>query len=87
MKSEKLFENWKQHRADYKVSDSFCDDIMQIVSTPKKRKTRIDLLLWFNAITTEPLARFGVIIVGALGGLCRVVLTFVAMVFEGAPLI
>jgi hypothetical protein len=87
MNPDKPFENWKQHKADFRVTGSFCDDIMQIVTAPKKRKTQVDFLIWFNALTTEPLARFGVIIVGALGGLCRVVLTFCAMVSESAPLI
>ena len=87
MKSDQLFENWKQHKASFKVRDSFCDDIMQIVNTPKKRKTRTNLLIRFNALTLEPIVQFGVITVGALGGLCRVVLTFFAMVSENAPLI
>ena len=87
MKSDELFENWKQHKADYKVSDSFCDDIMQTVNKPGKRKPRVDLLSLFNRLTLDPIVRFGVIAVGALGGLCRIVLTVFAMVFEGTPII
>ena len=87
MKSDELFENWKQQREDFAVSDNFCENIMQTMTTPKKQKKRVDLLLLFNRLTLDPIARFGVIAVGALGGLCRIVLTVFAMVFEGAPII
>ena len=86
MNSDEIFENWKQHKADFKVSDSFCDDIMQIVTVPKKRKTRVDFLIWFNALTAEPLMRFGIIVFGAFGGLCRIMIVLRTFVLEALSL-
>jgi hypothetical protein len=86
MNFDELFENWKQHRQDFTVSDNFCENIMQTVTAPKKRKTRVDLLMWFNALTAKPLMQFGVVIIGAIGGLCRIILTLLTFVFEAIPL-
>ena len=86
MSSERIFENWKQHKQDFAVSDNFCENIMQTVTVSEKQKARVDLLLWFNALTTEPLARFGIIIIGAIGGLCRIILTLISVIYQSVPL-
>jgi hypothetical protein len=86
MNSDELFENWKQDKADFAVSDNFCENIMQTVAAPKKRKPRVDLLVWFNALTAEPLMRFGIIVIGAIGGLCRITLMLLSFVCQAIPL-
>ncbi len=84
MKSEKLYEDWKKQKSQIEVGQNFTEKVMnQVYQYEQKRKASSFDIQWFvEAITAHPLAKVGLITIGATAGIVRVVFIIHILLFR-----
>jgi hypothetical protein len=74
MKREELYDNWKKQRSQVEVGYDFTEKVMnRVYQYEQKRKASLFDIQWLvEAITAHPIAKAGLITIGAIIGLARV---------------
>ena len=85
MKDHEVYESWRQAKSQIDVSQNFTGEVMdQINSWEQSRNFR-----WFNMarlielISFHPLAQTGLVAVGAITGIVRVIIMIHAILSNG----
>ena len=85
MKENEVYESWKQAKSQIDVSGSFTGEVMdQINAWEQSRNFR-----WFNVarfielISFHPLAKTGLVAVGAITGIVRLIIMIHAILSNG----
>ena len=83
MKSEEIFDDWKEQRSRIEIRENFTDAAMSRIYKyeQNKRKSLFDVQGFIELISAHPLAQTGVILAGGVAGFIRVVF-IVTMVLE-----
>ncbi len=81
MKSNDVYDAWKQQAKQVDISDGFSDTVMNRVHGLESRKTRpwLDLEAILDHITARPFAKFALVAAGAVAGFLRVFLAAYAL--------
>ena len=81
MKSEEVYDTWKEEKSQIDIRQDFADEVMNQVYqyAQKKRKALFDLQWRIDLISAHPLAKAGLIAAGAIAGFVRV--AFVVCMF------
>ena len=76
MKSEKLYEDWKEQRSQAEVGHDFKEKVMkQVYQYEQRRKSSLFDIQWLvETITAHPLIQAAMIAVGAIVGFIRLAL-------------
>ncbi len=84
MKSEEVYDTWKEEKSQIDIREDFTDEVMNQVYqyAQKKRKPLFDVQRLSELISAHPLAKAGLIAAGAVAGFLRV--AFVVCVFLGS---
>lgn len=81
MKSNDVYDAWKQQATQIDISDGFSDGVMSSVRSLERRKNRprLDLETILEHITARPVVRIAVIGAGAIAGFLRVFIAAYAL--------
>jgi hypothetical protein len=81
MKSEEVYDTWKEEKSQIDIRQDFADKVMNQVYqyAQKKRKLLFDVQWLVELISAHPLAKAGLVATGAVTGLVRV--AFVVCMF------
>lgn len=84
MKSEEVYNAWKERKSQIEIAENFTDKVMNQVyqHAQKKRKSMVDMRQLAELISAYPLAKAGLVAVGVVAGFVRV--AFVVCVFLGS---
>ncbi|MHC4461577.1 MAG: hypothetical protein ACYS30_09090 [Planctomycetota bacterium] len=84
MKSEEVYNAWKERKSQIEISENFTDEVMNQVyqHAQKKRKSMFDMRQLVELISAHPLAKAGLVAAGAVAGFVRV--AFVVCMFLGS---
>ena len=74
MRSDEVYNTWKDKKHQIDVGDSFADEVMNQVRRYEQGKSRrlAGLRLLVDVISGHPLAQGGLVLAGAIAGLIRV---------------
>jgi len=74
MKSEKIYDDWKKQRSHVEVGQNFTDQVINQVYQYEQTKPKplFDMQRLVELISAYPLAKAGLIAIGAIIGLTRV---------------
>jgi hypothetical protein len=77
MKSEEVFNAWKEEKSQIDLSENFADEVMNQVYqyAQKKREPLFDVQWLVELISAHPLAKAGLIAAGAVAGFIRMAFT------------
>jgi hypothetical protein len=85
MKENEVYESWKQQRRQIEVSQNFTDRVMneiyQLEQGGNILQLKMDRLI--ELISFHPLAKTGLIAVGAVVGIVRVIIMILAILSNG----
>ncbi len=81
MKSEEVYDTWKEEKSQINLGEDFADEVMNQVYqyAQKKRKPLFDAQWLVELISAHPLAKAGLVTAGAVAGFVRV--AFVVCMF------
>ena len=85
MKSEDIYNAWKKRRSRVEVGHSFTEKVMkQVYQYEQRRKSSLFDIQWLVAtITVHPLAKAGLIAMGAVVGVARLVFMIIVILSKG----
>jgi hypothetical protein len=77
MKSEEVYDTWKEEKSQIDIREDFADGVMNQVYqyAQKKRKLLFDVQWLVELISDHPLAKAGLIAAGAIAGFIRMAFT------------
>lgn len=80
MKSEEVYNSWKEEKSQVDIRENFTDEVMnQIYQYERdKRKPLFDAQRLVELISAHPLAKVGLVAAGAVAGVVRVVVILYA---------
>ncbi len=83
MKSEEVYDTWKEEKSQIDIRENFTDEVMNQVYqyAQKKRKPIFDMRQLVELISAHPLAKVGLVVIGALTGLARVAFVIHVLLF------
>ena len=83
MKSEEIYNAWKERRSQIDIRKNFADEVMSQIYRyeRRKRKPLFDVNRLIELISTRPLGKAAVVTVGAVIGFVRIM--FVVYAFLG----
>lgn len=85
MKSHKVYQSWRQKKSQIEVSQNFTDQVMnQVYQCEQSRNVpllKIDRLI--ELISFHPLAKTGLVAVGAIMGIVRLIIMILAILSNG----
>jgi hypothetical protein len=81
MKSEEVYDTWKEEKSQIDIRQDFADEVMNQVYQYAQKKTKrlLDVQWLIELISAHPLAKAGLIAAGAVAGFVRV--AFVVCMF------
>jgi len=81
MKSEEVYDTWKEEKSQIDIRQDFADEVMNQVYQYARKKTKrlLDVQWLIDLISAHPLAKAGLIAAGAIAGFVRV--AFVVCMF------
>ena len=73
MKSQNIYNAWKEQKDQFEASPDFPDKVMNQIHNHEqtKRKPLLDLQRLIEAVSIRPLAKTAMIIAGAIAGIVR----------------
>jgi len=85
MKDHEVYESWKQAKSQIDVSQNFTGEVMdQIYAWEQSRKfRRFNVARLIELISFHPLAKTGLVAVGAITGIVRVIIMIHAILSNG----
>jgi len=85
MKSEEVYDTWKEEKSQIDIREDFADEVMNQVYqyAQKKRKLLFDVQWLVELISVHPLAKAGLVTAGAVTGLVRLILMIVVILSKG----
>ncbi len=85
MKSEEVYDTWKEEKSQIDIREDFADEVMNQVYqyAQKKRKLLFDVQWLVELISAHPLAKAGLVTAGAVTGLVRLILMIVVILSKG----
>lgn len=77
MKSEEVYDTWKEEKSQIDIREDFADEVMNQVYqyAQKKRKLLFDVQWLVELISAHPLAKVGLVTAGAIAGFIRMAFT------------
>ena len=83
MKSEKIYQAWKDEKQHIEVKRDFTESVMGNVyqHQQKKRKPLFELQRFVELVSAYPLAKAGIIAIGTITGLVRVAFMIHVLLF------
>ena len=83
MKSEKIYDDWKKQRSHVEVRQNFTERAMNQIYQyeQNKRKPLFDMQRLVEFVSVHPLAKAGLIAVGAVTGFVRVAFMIHVLLF------
>lgn len=86
MKSDGIYESWRQEKRHIKVSQDFTDQVMdEIYQLGQNRNiTQMKMNRLIELISFHPLAKTGLVAAGAVIGIVRVIVMILAIFSNGA---
>lgn len=85
MRSNKVYESWKQKKCQVEVSQNFTDGVMdEIYQLEQNRNiTQLEMNRLIELISFHPLAKTGLVAAGAIIGIVRVIIMVLAIFSNG----
>ena len=85
MKSEEIYNAWKQQKSQIDVRENFANEIINRIYQyeQKKRAPFFDTQWLVDLISAHPLAKAGLIAAGAVTGLVRLVFMIIVILSRG----
>lgn len=85
MKDHKVYESWRQKKSQIDVSQNFTDHVMnQVYQLEKSRKSpHFSMEGIIELISFHPLAKTGLVAVGAVTGIVRLIIMINAILSNG----
>jgi hypothetical protein len=85
MKSDEIYESWRQERRHIEVSQNFTDRVMDEVNQLEQNRniTQLKMNRLIELISFHPLAKTGLVAVGAVIGVVRVIIMILAILSNG----
>ncbi len=76
MKSEEIYNAWKEQKNQFETSPDFPDKVMNQIHNYEqaKRKPLFDVQWLIDVVSTRPLVKAAMIAAGAIGGIIRAAL-------------
>jgi len=77
MKSEEVYDTWKEEKSQIDIRQDFADEVMNQVYQYErnKKKPLLDMQRFVEVISAHPLAKAGLIAAGAIAGFIRMAFT------------
>jgi len=84
MKSEKIYNAWKNQKRQIKVGGKLAEKVMNQVCLyeQKKKKPLLDMQRFIEVISAHPLAKAGLITIAAITGIVRVAFVVHILLFR-----
>lgn len=85
MKDHEVYESWKQSKRQIEVSQNFTGDVMDLINAWERNRN----FQWFNIarfvelISFHPLPKTGLVAVGAITGILRLIIMIHAILNNG----
>jgi hypothetical protein len=85
MKSDEVYESWRQEKRQIEVSRNFTDRVMDEIFQLEQNRNIIQLKMnkLIELISFHPLAKTGLVAVGAVIGIVRVIIMILAILSNG----
>jgi hypothetical protein len=85
MKSDEVYESWRQEKRQIEVSRNFTDRVMDEIFQLEQNRNIIQLKMnkLVELISFHPLAKTGLVAVGAVIGIVRVIIMILAILSNG----
>ena len=85
MKSEEVYNTWKEKKRQVDIRENFADDVMSRAYQyeQNKRKPLFDMQWLVELISTHPLAKAGLVTAGAVAGIVRLVFMILVILGKG----
>ncbi len=83
MKSEEIYNAWKEQKSQVEIEKNFTDKVMNqvYIYEQNRRKPLFDVQRFFELISAHPLVKAGMIAAGVIAGFIR--MAFTVYVFLG----
>jgi hypothetical protein len=85
MKKNKVYESWKQQKRQINISQNFTDRVMNRVHQyeQSKEKSLLTMEKLIELISLNPLAKTGLVVIGAATGIARIIIMIQAILSNG----
>jgi hypothetical protein len=85
MKDHKVYESWKQEKRQIDVSQNFTGEVMDQINAWEQGRNyrRFDVARFIELISFYPLAKTGLVAVGAVTGIVRLIIMIQAILSNG----
>ena len=85
MNRQEVYNAWKEKKRQVDISEDFTDEMMNQIHQyeQKKSKSLFDMQRLIDVISDHPLAKIGLIAVGAVTGLVRLIFVIIMILNEG----
>jgi hypothetical protein len=85
MKSDEVYESWRQEKRHIEVSQNFTDRVMNEIYELEQGRNVIQLKMnrLIELISSHPLAKTGLVAAGAVIGIVRVIIMILAILSNG----
>lgn len=83
MKKEETYDAWKEQKSQIEIGKGFSDKVMSRIYQyeQKKKKPLLDMQRFIEVISAHPLAKAGIIAIGAITGLVRIAFMIHVLLF------